>query len=64
MDEWVFLFASRDEMAYAYADLLANKGPEWKTWPTLNLAIIDRWSESGLRYIKREAWRRAARASA
>lgn len=57
MDRWVALFASRDEMAVEYARLLAANGPTWKSWPTLNLAIIDRWSQSGLAYIKRKAWR-------
>lgn len=58
MDEWVALFASRDELAVEYARLLRDNGPAWPTWPTLNLAIIDRWSESGLSYIKRKAWSR------
>lgn len=57
IDEWVALFASRDEMATAYADLLRTKNADWKTWPTLNLAIMDRWSSSGLQYIKRQAWK-------
>jgi hypothetical protein len=59
MDEWVALFASRDEIAFEYARLLRHNGTEWKTWPTLNLAIIDRWSQSGLEYIKRKAWKLA-----
>lgn len=52
---WVALFASRDEMAAEYAKLLSN--PSGKFWPMLNLAIIDRWSEAGLVYIKRRAWK-------
>lgn len=59
MDEWVSLFASRDELAVEYAKLLRDHPATWAGWPTLNLAIIDRWSESGLAYIKREAWRDA-----
>lgn len=59
LDEWVALFASRNEMAEAYADLLQTYGADWKAWPTLNLAIMDRWSESGLRYIKDRAWKLA-----
>ena len=60
MDEWVHLFASRDEIAEAYADLLVEKPATWGVWPTLNLAIMDRWSRSGLEYVKRRAWRLAA----
>ncbi len=59
MDRWVFLFASRDEMAVEYADLLRRNGPDWPSWATLNLAIVDRWSEAGLRYIKTRAWKLA-----
>jgi hypothetical protein len=58
-DEWVALFANRDEMADKYADLLMRYEPTWKKWPTLNLAILDRWSPAGLRYIKQKAWRLA-----
>ena len=57
MDEWVGRFATRDEIAVEYARLLAN-GPAWP-WATLNLAIVDRWSMSGLRYIKEKAWKLA-----
>ena len=59
MDEWVGRFATRDEIAVEYARLLAN-GPEWP-WETLNLAIVDRWSMSGLRYIKEKAWKLAVK---
>lgn len=59
MDSWVALFASRDELAVEYARLLRDHPYSWPTWPTLNLAIADRWSESGLRYIKRKAWKLA-----
>src|SRR6476620_1568422 len=52
MDEWVSLFASRDELAEEYANLLRDREPTWSGWPVLNLAIMDRWSESGLRYVK------------
>jgi hypothetical protein len=44
-------------MATEYERLLRQRGAEWKGWPTLNLAIIDRWSESGLQYVKRRAWK-------
>jgi hypothetical protein len=56
MDEWVSSFATRDELAVEYARLLREKDAAWGGWPVLNLAIIDRWSESGLRYVKAAAW--------
>jgi hypothetical protein len=56
MDEWVALFASRDELAYEYARLIEHRAPTDGMWPVLNLAIMDRWSRSGLTYIKRKAW--------
>jgi hypothetical protein len=56
MDRWVSLFATRDELAIEYAKLLSNC-PDWPSWPTLNLAIVDRWSVAGLRYVKKEAWK-------
>ena len=56
MDEWLALFSSRDEFVPVYADLLLSRPADWPTWPTLNLAIMDRWSRSGLAYIKRKAW--------
>jgi hypothetical protein len=60
MDKWVRMFATRDELAVEYAKLLRDRGPHWKTWPILNIAIVDRWSASGLVYIKKKAWKLAA----
>jgi hypothetical protein len=57
MDEWVALFASRNDLAEEYARILRREGPSWKTWATLNLAIVDRWSVAGLTYIKNRAWK-------
>jgi hypothetical protein len=56
MDEWVARFKSRDDMAEEYTALLLRVPDDSGIWPVLNLAIIDRWSESGLDYIKRKAW--------
>lgn len=53
------LFATRDELAVEYAKLLNEKDSGWDGWPVLNLAIIDRWSVSGLRYVKTKAWKLA-----
>lgn len=56
MDRWVATFANRDEMAAAYHDLFVEHGPNWGVWPILNVAILDRWSMSGLAYVKTKAW--------
>ena len=56
MDRWVATFATRDAMARSYRHLLDEKGPNWGAWPILNVAIMDRWSASGLAYIKTKAW--------
>lgn len=54
MDDWVRLFASRDEMADEYARWILNAFTD--DWRQINAAIIRRWSESGLLYVKRKAW--------
>ena len=41
-------------IAQTYA--LAMRSSEPVDWPTVNAAIIDRWSVSGLYRIKRMAW--------
>lgn len=56
MDKWVARFATRDELAIEYGALLRRNGPSWNGWLALNLAIMDRWSQSGLDYIKKRAW--------
>lgn len=56
MDRWVETFANRDAMALSYALLLRECPASWGGWAVLNLAIVDRWSESGLIYVKRKAW--------
>lgn len=61
--EWVALFASRNEMAVGYAGILRMGGTGWSRWSDLNAVIIERWSPSGLEYIKRRAWKLAAGAS-
>lgn len=49
---------TRDDVAGAYANCLQAAG--LVNWPVVNRAIIARWSESALHYIKDEAWKRAA----
>lgn len=56
VDRWVASFASLDMLAAEYARLSREK--HWgQLFPTLNLAIVDRWSESELQYIKERAWK-------
>jgi hypothetical protein len=47
---------TRDDVATAYALGLLSEGAV--NWPTVNAAIIERWSTSGLEYVKRIAWRK------
>ena len=56
-DEWLSLFANRDEVAVVYAQLIADHGPAWRYWSEINRAILRRWSPYALRYIKTQAWR-------
>ena len=45
----------RDDIAMAYAREL--HGESLVDWPAVNAAVIERWSRSGLSYIKKRAWR-------
>ena len=52
---------NRDEMAEIYAKaIIESRRRAWTgcNWPELNQAITVRWSPSGLRYIKRMAYRK------
>jgi len=44
----------RKDIAMTYA--LALCSSEETNWKTVNKAIVERWSMSGLRYIKNLAW--------
>ena len=46
---------SQREVIAAYRQAL--RAPSETDWPAVNRAIIERWSESALGRIKREAWR-------
>lgn len=50
-----FETATRASVAIAYAACLSDEQADWRS---INQAIIDRWSPSGLDYIKRQAWKR------
>lgn len=56
-DEWLTLFANRNEVAEEYATMLILADADWIGWPLLNAAVVRRWSVSGLEYIKRRAWK-------
>lgn len=58
-DEWVLLFASRNELAEEYAVLMRRHGLHWSGYEPINRAILRRWSMAGLRYIKTRAWKLA-----
>ncbi|MHC4648888.1 MAG: hypothetical protein ACYTBJ_25830 [Planctomycetota bacterium] len=45
---------TRRDVAQSYR--LAMASSEATDWAEVNRAIIDRWSESALVYIKRQAW--------
>lgn len=52
---------TRDTMISRYAMLiviagLAPEDPDLVSWAQVNQAIMDRWSEAGLVYIKRRGW--------
>jgi hypothetical protein len=47
---------SRDDVAEAYAERLRVAGSE-SGWKSFNEAIIERWSKSGLAYIKENVWK-------
>lgn len=47
---------TREDAAAYYSCVLGRLGPSHPWWITINRAIIDRWSESGLEWIKRKAW--------
>jgi hypothetical protein len=44
----------RDDIAAKYAAALSQSAPV--EWAAVNLAIKERWSMSGLKYIKELAW--------
>ncbi len=51
----------RDDVALAYAFGLRQHAEV--DWRKVNEAIIDRWSPSGLEYVKGKAWKRLEEAS-
>ena len=49
----IALATTRKDAAVVYQYGLRNNAVDWKA---VNDAILDRWSKSGLAYIKKEAW--------
>ena len=54
---------TRDDAATVYALAIVGRLP-FRGWKPVNEAIIEKWSVSGLRYIKERAWKLAASARA
>ena len=49
--------AKRLDAVLIYRKCLLTHSPRWSGWKRLNAEIIERWSVSGLTYIKARAWR-------
>lgn len=47
---------TRDEAAEIYAVALDSLGTSTIRWATINTYLADRWSKSGMKYIKQRAW--------
>lgn len=66
--QWVLLdtisdsFAHRRDVARCYAACIRYEAPV--DWTLVNKAIVERWSESALAWIKRAAWKHVAEAAA
>lgn len=56
-DDWIRLFANRNEVAEEYAKLMRWHGTTWKGYAPINQAILRRWSMAGLKHIKERAWK-------
>ena len=48
----------RIDVAKTYRLILASGEQDRVNWRTVNTAVIDRWSESALDWIKKFAWER------
>lgn len=50
--------AKRKDVALTYAMAMKSEaqGPDQPDWAVVNKAIINRWSRSGLDWIKKRAW--------
>ena len=44
-------------ITYRFAMEAEKEGRENIDWEKVNMAIIERWSKSGLEYIKTQAWK-------
>jgi hypothetical protein len=52
----------REDVALVYAEMLLTRRDDFD-WPTINRAIVERWSQSGLSWIKKRAWQNIAAAT-
>jgi len=56
----ITLARTRDDVVDDYAELLYDRALGIDIdWPSINMAIIERWSPAGLQYIKDRAWKLA-----
>ena len=47
----------RNDLSLTYAFIISSSERDKVNWSIINKAIIDRWSLSGLYYIKNRAWK-------
>jgi hypothetical protein len=57
LEEINVLKLTQEDVAITYA--LALRDRDNVDWPRVNAAIVERWSLSGLKRIKRVAWKKA-----
>ena len=49
--------STRESIAAVYRKVITRPTRDFVDWPTVNRAILARYRPSGLRYIKRLAWK-------
>lgn len=60
LDEIYRTGATRETIAGVYAECLRasmSGGDDFIDWPSANRALLEKYSKSGLIYIKRRAWK-------
>lgn len=56
LDVIAYPVSTQRDVASAYAWAIQRDGPDASWWGIANEAIIERWSASGLRRVKKMAW--------
>ncbi len=57
LDEIKMKEIKRNDIALTYALAIISSENKTINWKLVNKSIIERWSESGLEYIKEKAWK-------